>query len=153
METSNTSKFVKFIFIVITLYSCNQHTDKAILLANSDDSISSRVMQPNKIDNVVDSINLVEKIETTIIDTIFKLRKVQELGAFIEKATKGERHLKIWIENKTVSANKSYYWVKVGEDNGSALVTHLNFHAYINPIKIMFYDILNDKEVSIDSLP
>ncbi|HEY1871246.1 MAG TPA: hypothetical protein VGG71_09320, partial [Chitinophagaceae bacterium] len=62
-------------------------------------------------------------IEEKIVDTIFKLKEVKERAKYIEQQTRGQRRVRIWFEDTPRLPGKKYYWVKVGEDNGAALVT------------------------------
>jgi hypothetical protein len=88
-------------------------------------------------------------LEEKIIDTIFKLSEVKERAKYIEQQTKGKRRLHIWIEDTPQSSGQKYYWVKAGEDNGTALVTHFNFYVYPDSMRIMYYDITKDKEFTL----
>lgn len=83
-----------------------------------------------------------EEIENRISDTIFKLPEIQERNRYIEEQTKGERHLKIWM-NKS-DDGKGLYWVNAGEDNGSNLVSHFQFQVDPATLHILYQDIAND---------
>jgi hypothetical protein len=83
------------------------------------------------------------------VDTLFKIPQVIAQSKYMEKETKGERRLKIWIGSKP-SAADNYYWMKVGEDNGMSLVTHFNFHVYpTESMRIMYYDETEDRELTL----
>jgi len=83
-----------------------------------------------------------EETENRISDTIFKLPEIQERNRYIEEQTKGERHLKIWM-NKS-DDGKNLYWVNAGEDNGSNLVPHFQFQVDPATLHILYQDIAND---------
>lgn len=87
-------------------------------------------------------------MEDKITDTIFQLAEVKKRADYIEQQTKGARHLKIWIAGTPEDGNK-YYWVKAGEDNGFNLVTHFNFYVYPDSMRIMYYDVAEDQELTI----
>src|ERR1700684_1649130 len=74
------------------------------------------------------------KIENKILDTIAKLKRVKERIAYVEKETKGKRHLKFIIWDKPTKYHP-YYWVKVMEDNGLSYYTHFNFYVYPKTMK------------------
>ena len=95
-----------------------------------------------------DSLNENEA-EENIVDTIFNLPEVIKRAKYIEQRTKGKRHLKVWIEDTPHLRDRKYYWVKVGEDNGSSLVTHFNFYVYPDSMRIMYYDIDSDKQLTL----
>lgn len=84
-----------------------------------------------------------------IVDTIFNLTEVRELQNYIDKQTAGKRRLQIFIDDTPTTTN-NYYSVKVAEDNGSNLVTHFNFFVYPSPIKIMYFDVATDKEMTLE---
>lgn len=87
-------------------------------------------------------------IEDKILDTIFKLPECRERAAYIEKQTKGKRHLSIIIYERPSKGN-IYYWVKAWEDNGMSYATHFNFYVYPKPFGIKYYDTVNDKAISL----
>jgi hypothetical protein len=83
-----------------------------------------------------------------ITDTIFKLEKVKQRSNYIDQQTKGKRHLQLWIA-ETPKLNQPYYYIQVGEDNGTNFVTHFNFNIYPDSMRIMFYDIRTEKEITL----
>ena len=89
------------------------------------------------------------QIEESIIDTIFSLAEVKDKAKYIEQQTNGKRDLKIWVVAAPNLAHK-YYWIKVGEDNGTNLVTHFNFYVYPDSMRIIYLDTKNNKELTID---
>jgi hypothetical protein len=87
-------------------------------------------------------------IENKIIDTIFKLKEVKERARYVEKESKGKRHLGIAIYTAP-SKHEPYYWVKAWEDNGSSYVTHFNFYVYPKTFTIKFLDTVKDTAISL----
>jgi hypothetical protein len=87
-------------------------------------------------------------IEEKILDTISKLPECRERAAYIEKETKGKRHLTIVIYERP-SKEFPYYWVKAWEDNGIIYATHFNFYIYTNPFNIKYYDTMNNIVISL----
>lgn len=88
------------------------------------------------------------KMERMILDTIVKLPECQKRAEYIEKHSKGKRHLSFVIYDKP-SKDYPYYWVKAWEDNGLAYATHFNFYVYTDPLTIKYYDTVNDKVISL----
>jgi len=139
-------QFVFFLLLLI-LQACNggeantEETGKAETLKDSSQSSEAR-------DLPIDSAKLADE-QNRIIDTIFKLAEVQEMQKSIDKQTAGKRSLKIFITDTPTTAN-NYHWVKVAEDNGSNLVTHFNFFVYPNLVRIMYFDVVADKEMTLE---
>jgi len=90
------------------------------------------------------------KIENKIIDTIANLAEVKERAGYVEKQSRGKRHLVYTIYQKPVKAIP-YYWIKVWEDNGSAYVTHFNFYVYPKTFLIKYLDTANDKVIDLET--
>ncbi len=88
-------------------------------------------------------------IEKSVIDTVLALPEVKERADYIEQETKGQRHLIVLIAAEPDSIN-NYYWVKAGEDNGDAFVTHFHFFVYPDSMRIMYYDPVEDAELSLE---
>jgi hypothetical protein len=97
----------------------------------------------SKIDKAVS-----QHLEDRIIDTIIKLEEVKERGEYVKAQTNGRRHLQysIW---KNPSKTKPYYWVKVMEDNGVALVTHFNFYVYPKSMTIKYFDTVTNEVLDL----
>ena len=87
-------------------------------------------------------------IEEKIIDTIFKLKEFRQRAAYVEKQTKGKRHLEIVIYRRP-SKDIPYYWIKAREYNGMSYATHFNFYVYPKPFTIRFYDSVRDTGISL----
>ena len=144
----NTRKFQYLFFLVLfILQACKcgnenpEEGEKAKAIKDSSQAGDTR-------DLPVDSIEIQEE-EKKIIDTIFKLAEVQEMQKYIDKQTAGKRGLQIFIADTPTTSN-SYYSVKVAENNGSNLVTHFIFFVYPSPIKIMYFDVVTDKEMTLE---
>jgi hypothetical protein len=84
-----------------------------------------------------------------IIDTLYKIKEVNERFAYVEKQSGGERHLSFVFFTKPTKKDP-YYWVKVWEYNSVSNVTHFNFLVYPKPFSIMYYDTVRDTVISID---
>jgi hypothetical protein len=86
----------------------------------------------------------------TIYKLILSLPEVTKRARYISEQTKGGRHLEVMIAESPNSI-VDYYWVKAGEDNGSAYVTHFNF--YVFPKKnweIKYLDTVKDTLISLE---
>ena len=88
--------------------------------------------------------------EDWIYDTIISLKEVKDESLYVEQHSMGKRQISV-IVVQTPSPTDPYYWVKVGEDNGTNLVTYFNFYVYSTPKKIMFYDAKNDSLLDLSS--
>lgn len=112
---------------------------------NSDSNLITKYWEiPKKIfckdnsrESSVDSLT-----EDEIFEMVMALPEVKERSAYVDKESKGERHLAALLY-ASPDANDNYYWVKVGEDNGFAFVTHFHFYVYPNR-SIRYYDAAND---------
>jgi len=82
------------------------------------------------------------------MDTIAKLPEVKRRQNYLEKQTKGKRHLQFVIWEKP-SHKRPYYWVKVSENNGYFYHTHFNFYVYPKGMAIKYYDIAFEKLMSL----
>ena len=128
--------------------SCNLAQKQSNNLKKVDKIISTISGPTNSFQNEADSFKS-NGIDGKIIDTIFKLEEVKEKAKYIEGETKGERHLNIWFADTANLPDHKFYWIKVGEDNGTNLVTHFNFHVYPNSMRIMFLNVINNKEITL----
>lgn len=86
--------------------------------------------------------------EDMVIDKVFDIPEVKERAEYIKKETNDQRNLKIWIAARP-NNNDDYYWVKAGEDNGMSLVTHFDFYVYPKTMSVKFYDVVEDKVLSL----
>ena len=148
MTHSNFSIVTLFYLLLFGLHSCNQTTNKSENL--NDDTIKKENPHIGFVDKPIDSLAKTNDAEEKIIDTIFKLKGVKERAKYIEHQTKGKRHLKIWVEATPKKPKENYYWIKVGEDNGTNSVAHFNFFVYPDSMRIMYYDTPSDTEMTLD---
>lgn len=88
------------------------------------------------------------RLELHIIDKIFNLKQVRNRSNYVEKQTKGKRHLQVIIREKPTKASH-YYLVQVIEDNGVTYYTHFNFYVYPKTLKIKYLDTVNDKLIDV----
>lgn len=147
-------KMLSLIFLSLTLFACNQLSQqpndlKVIDKTNLDtgrNDVNNSTISTNTVDS---SISFV-KIEDKMIDTIFNLKEVQERAKYVDEQTNGKRHLKVWLADTPNLPTTYYYWIKVGEDNGTNLVTHFNFYIYPNSMRIMYYDIPADTTLPLN---
>jgi hypothetical protein len=143
------AKYSILTLLLCALFACNQTSNQSDNSKKIDTIVNAntlKILPAKQKDSTVNNNDIEEKI----IDTIFKLTEVTEREKYIEKQTKGKRHLKVWIENTPNLPDQRYYWIKAGEDNGASLVTHFNFYVYPDSIRIMYYDITNDIEMTLD---
>ncbi len=87
-------------------------------------------------------------VENKILDTVLSLPEVKSSAAYIEKRTKGKRHLASVIYRKPGN-NQPYYWVKVWEDNGYSYVSWYNFYVYPKTFLIKYLDTAKDKAIDL----
>ncbi len=132
-------KFSSSILLYLILVSCNQNNNNADNQKSKD--------KVNKISTVISP----SKIEEKIYNIIYSLPEVKERAKYIEKETKGIHHLKVWINQRPEESNEKYYWIKVGEDNGTNLVTNFNFFVDTINLEVKYLDITTDKIISLES--
>lgn len=138
----------KYLTLLLVLASCNNvEKTSSDILNNSSLSNYSEVEKTDK--NLQDTAAKFNDIEYKIIDSLFQLKEIKDRQKYIEQQTKGARHLQIIIADKPNLTNK-YYWMKVAEDNGTNFVTHFNFYVYPDPIRIMFFDTQDDRELTLN---
>jgi hypothetical protein len=92
--------------------------------------------------------NNFSKLESIVLDMVIKLPEVKRRARYVEQNSKNRRRLQYLIWEKP-SKKTPYYWVRVMEDNGNAYHSHFNFFVYTNPVLIKYYDIANDKILSL----
>ncbi|HTM65775.1 MAG TPA: hypothetical protein VL093_05625 [Flavipsychrobacter sp.] len=145
------AKILVLIFLFYALLACNPSRKPSDNLKKAD-TTKGDLSQPQSVvsTKIATSSTNKEGVEEKIFDTIFKLPEVEERARYIEKQTKGTRNLKIWIADTPTLPDRRYYWIKVGEDNGTNLVTHFNFHVYPDSMRIIYFDIESDSELTLD---
>lgn len=127
---------VPFLFVILFLAACGKKSAESE--TKSADSVvvkTDSVPAPRAL--AADSLT-----EDEIFDMVMALPEVKERSAYVDKESKGERHLAALLYGSP-DANDNYYWVKVGEDNGTNFVTHFHFYVYPNRT-IRYYDAAND---------
>ncbi|MBS1508107.1 MAG: hypothetical protein JSS79_15820 [Bacteroidetes bacterium] len=129
--------FALFVLIACGKKSAERETKSADSVMVSDSVPASRVL-------AVDSLT-----EDEIFDMVMALPEVKERSAYVDKESKGERHLAPLLYGSP-DANDNYYWVKVGEDNGTNFVTHFHFYVYPNR-SIRYYDAANDTVMDLSA--
>jgi hypothetical protein len=98
--------------------------------------------------DIKDSKENFSKLESKILDTVVKLPEVKRRAGYVRQQSKDKRRLQYTIWAKP-SKKTPFYWVRVMEDNGKAYHSHFNFLVYTNPFLIKYYDIANDKILSL----
>jgi len=141
--------YLTLTLLLSTLFACNQTSNQSGNSKKVDTTVNANASSTLSAKQK-DSAGTNNDIEGNIIDTIFKLTEVKERAKYINQQTKGKRHMKVWIEDTPNLPDQRYYWVKAGEDNGASLVTHFNFYVYPDSMRIMYYDITNDMEMTLD---
>jgi hypothetical protein len=86
--------------------------------------------------------------ETKIVDTVFSLKEVKDWSVYLERETKNKRHIQLLISD-TPTNKFPYYWISVGEDNGSMFVTHSNFFVHPKSLQILYLDTVNDDTLTL----
>jgi len=145
MTHSKYSSLLILYFLLLVITGCKQNTKS--------------LGKPNQIDSTLhiadkkinDTTNLVTPIENRILDTIFNLPEVKERAHYIEKETKGKRHLKVLIFQTPKENAENAYWVKAGEDNETTFVSHFNFFVFLDNLQIRFFDTAKDTLINLDT--
>lgn len=140
--------YLTLTLLLSTLFACNQTSNQSDHSKKMDTTVNTNA-SPTLSTKQKDSAVNNDGIEEKIIDTIFKLTEVKERAKYIDQQTKGKRHLKVWIEDTPKLPDQKYFWIKVGEDNGTNLVTHFNFYVYPDSMRIMYYDIQADSAITL----
>lgn len=84
-----------------------------------------------------------------LLERIWELPKVQERAEYVQKETKGERKLKLKIQQKPTKEDP-YYWIKAGEDNGMNFVSHFQFAIDPTTSEIFYYDELSGEKMPVE---
>ena len=84
------------------------------------------------------------------IEMVMRLPEVKESVAYVRKHSKDKRLLFAMIYGEP-SKEQPYWWVVVGEDNGMSFVTHFGFFVYVKTGKIMYFDTLEGKSISLQA--
>lgn len=136
-----------FLFLIFIAFIASCNNEGAVRLNTGDKIKKIDSEEYLKRTNYGDD-RVVLDIEDKIIDKIFELPEVKERAAYIKKETKGKRNLELWFAARP-DENTPYYWVKAGEDNGMSLVTHFDFYVYPKTMTVKFYDVVENKVLSL----
>ena len=79
-----------------------------------------------------------------VLGLVAKLPEVITADKYVQKVTKGKRHLFRYLASEPTK-EEPYYDVKVAEDNGSAYHTHFIFHVQPKTHKIFYMDTATGK--------
>lgn len=128
------------LFFLILMSSCEHTaTNHRPQIIDTVEFISKDTVRPGG-----DTIMTAGKDADTVYKLILSLPEVTKRARYIQEQTKGERHLEVMIAESPKDGVRDYYWVKAGEDNGNAYVTHFNFYVfptknweikYLDPVK------------------
>lgn len=86
--------------------------------------------------------------ERKVLVMVEKLPEVVKREQYVEKMTKGKRHLMFYISEKPTKKQENF-WVKVAEDNGASYFTHFNFAVNPNSYVIKYYDTITGNLISL----
>lgn len=85
-----------------------------------------------------------------IVDVVAQLPEISLVENHIQKSTNGKSVVKLWIHEQSSENPKSLWWIKVGEDNGENMSTHINFKLNETGTQIWFYEIPSDSLIPLD---
>ena len=146
-------KILELTFLAFSFCACNQTSkqfgDLKAVNTTKGGTAKTLIINSDKSTKIVDSSINSDSVEDKIIDTIFKLREVKQEAKYIEKQTEGTRHLIVLIADTPHFPDKKYYWVRVSEDAGTHLATYFHFYVYPDSMRIMYYDVVNDREITL----
>jgi hypothetical protein len=101
-------------------------------------------------DNTAENKALKDSLEAVkALDTVLHIPEVIDRKKLIEGNSNGQRKLSSWIVEKP--GKHPFYLIAVGEDSANTENNlHFNFHVYPDSMRIMFYDVLNERETSLE---
>ncbi len=101
----------------------------------------------DKVENTVESKALKDSLEAIkVLDIVSHMPEVIDRKKIIEDNSNGGRKLSVWIVEKP--GRSPYYSIAVGEDAGNTESgQHFNFHVYPDSMRVLFYDMLNEREI------
>ena len=136
-----------FFFIIIIISSCeHSSTYHQTKIIDTVQFTSLDTIRPGG-----DTVMYAGKDADTVYKLILALPEVAKRARYIQEQTKGERHLEVMIAESPKENVRNYYWVKAGEDNGNAYVTHFNF--YIFPTRnweIKYFDPVKNMVITLE---
>ena len=113
-------------------------------------SNSSDVESEQHTDSDTASVAQFYLIESQIIDTIWSLPEVIKRNDYVDSASNHTRKLTVYIQDEPNVDNDSCYIVKASEDNGENMVSHFMFSVSPNSMEIMYYDVMNDENLTLE---
>ncbi|MGB1242927.1 MAG: hypothetical protein ACPG49_10425 [Chitinophagales bacterium] len=84
-----------------------------------------------------------------LLDKIWDLQKIQKRAEYVKEQTNGERALKLRILEEPNEIS-SFYWIKVGEDNGMNFVSHFQFAINPSTKEVFYFDELSGEKVPVE---
>jgi len=93
---------------------------------------------------------ITDPTEKYLLEKIANLPDVISLAKYIYTQTNGKHHLVIPTNSHATLDEDGYYSIQVSEDNGVMLVVHYYFHVYPHPWRIMYYDIAEERELTLE---
>ena len=131
-----------FLLLLYSLPGCKTASDET-----TDKKAVNADQKTGAVSETKETIPLSHReLEEKAIDTVFSLAEVKELAKNIKQT--GAR-LKIWVED--TSGGEKYFWVRVGEESDTNVVPVFDFHVYPESMYIMYFDITDEGEISLDS--
>jgi hypothetical protein len=104
-----------------------------------------------KYKRIVEPCDSVKSDDDNIYNLILNLPEVKEEAEYIEKETKGERHLRAEITQSPSDTSGPFIWVRVGEINEIAFATYFWFRVHPKSYEIRYYDVANDTTISLEA--
>ncbi|MBO9572501.1 MAG: hypothetical protein J7497_09885, partial [Chitinophagaceae bacterium] len=103
-----------------------------------------------KTDNTAENKALKDSLEAIkVLDTVAHMPEVIDRKKLIEGNSQGQRKLSSWIVEKP--GRHPFYLIAVEEDSGrTENALHFNFHVYPDSMRVLFYDILNEREIPLE---
>lgn len=139
--------FFPLLFLILIISSCeHSSTHHQTKIIDTVKFASADTVRPGG-----DTIMYAGKDADTVYKLILSLPEVAKRARYIQEQTKGERHLEVMIAESPKENVRNYYWVKAGEDNGNAYVTHFNF--YIFPTRnweIKYFDPVKNMVITLE---
>lgn len=120
-----------FFSLGIAIVACNDNNT-----SNTDNTAENKALK--------DSLEAVKAL-----DTVLHMPEVIDRKKLIEGNSQGQRKLSSWIAEKP--GKHPFYWIAVGEDSGNTENgIHFNFHVCPDSMRILFYDLLNKREIPLE---
>ncbi len=129
-----TSLSCSLLLVILTLTACNQRKNLSV-----EKNAPQQNSQSNRNISEDEAVNLIKNLE-----------EVKRKNELVVKDSQGKRHLSTYTETLPTSNDPNYY-VKVAEDNGGSYVTYYIFAVNSRNKAISFYDVINDKLLSLNT--